>query len=145
MEILKDDHPILLTPCTDVKKHIIPHIHHLIHDMYETLYNSNGIGLAANQVGYNINLFIMDITKDRKNQHVFINPIILEFSEEKVIKEEGCLSYPDHYKQKERSKSIFITYLDRFGKQQAQRFKQTEAIVIQHEIDHLLGKSFLGE
>lgn len=122
----------------------------LISDMFETMYNSNGVGLAAPQVGLLHRLFVMDadvITEELdepdRGPKVFINPVILETSPEKVKMEEGCLSIPDVRDDVKRPADIKIQYLDRDFESHTEDFGGWMSRIIQHEFDHLNGVLFL--
>ena len=118
----------------------------LIKDMFETMRNANGIGLAANQVGADKSIFIIDISVIEGHEEikpiVFINPKITYRSENKVFIEEGCLSIPDIHAEVERSDAIKIDFLDTDLKSQTLEAKELLARVIQHEYDHLQGVLF---
>ena len=118
----------------------------LIKNMFETMRNANGIGLAANQVGADKNLFILDISKvegyEEIKPMVLINPKIIERSEELIIFEEGCLSIPDIRADVERPESIVITYQDTDLQTHKVRAGELLARVMQHEFDHLQGILF---
>lgn len=123
----------------------------LIEDMFDTMYNSNGVGLAAPQIGRAIQLFVMDtdiMTEDLEGEKnlgpmVFINPEVISGSEEKTIMEEGCLSIPDVRDDIARPGSIQVRYLDRNFEEKTQEFSGWPARVIQHETDHLNGVLFI--
>ena len=117
----------------------------LLDDMLETMYKSNGIGLAAPQVGILSRLIVMDCTeKDKKKKPLkFVNPEILETSSEKSEFEEGCLSLPAQFSKVERPKVVLVKYKDENGKHNEKRFYGLEATCLQHEIDHLNGKLFV--
>ena len=115
-----------------------------IKDMFDTMRNANGIGLAANQVGIDKSIFIVDLRpvegyEDSKPM-VFINPEIVTKSEESVILEEGCLSLPNLRADVERPEIIEIKYLDTDEKEHILEADEWMARVIQHEYDHLIGK-----
>ena len=118
----------------------------LIKNMFDTMNNANGIGLAANQVGANKKLFIVDLTKveDYENSKpiVFLNPKIVKHSEEQIVFEEGCLSIPDIRGDVERPEAITIEYQDAELKEQTMDADNLLARVIQHEYDHVLGILF---
>lgn len=118
----------------------------LIANMWETMKNANGIGLAASQVGADKKIFIVDISQvenyEDTKPSVFINPEIIEYSEEKTIIEEGCLSIPDIRANVERPKEITIKYFDTDMKEKVLKADELMARVIQHEYDHLLGILF---
>ncbi len=120
-------------------------IRKLVEDLFETMYAAPGIGLAAIQVGIAKRIFTADLSKkeeDRQPQ-VFINPEITWASEEKSVREEGCLSIPDYYEDIERSAAMKVKYLDLDGKTQETEAKDLFAACIQHEIDHLNGVLFI--
>ena len=119
----------------------------LIDNMFETMYNEKGIGLAANQVGKSINLFITDTTgtEDEENLFkpmIFINSSIIN-SEGEFIMEEGCLSLPKQFADIERPKSITLCYTNEQNKIIEEKKDGLEARILQHEIDHLSGKLFV--
>jgi len=118
----------------------------LISNMFETMHNAHGIGLAANQVGANKAVFIIDLAGVEEYENfkpiVFINPFINKYSEDKCIIEEGCLSIPDIRSEVERPSEIEITYLDTNFKEQKFQADKLLARVIQHEYDHLRGIYF---
>jgi peptide deformylase len=114
-------------------------------DMLDTMYDAPGIGLAAIQVGEPLRMLVIDLAKEGEEPapHVFINPEILESSDERSVYEEGCLSIPDYYAEVERPASVRVKYLDRYGKQQEIAAKGLMATCLQHEIDHLNGVLFI--
>ena len=117
----------------------------LLEDMIETMYKSNGIGLAAPQVGVLKRLVVMDCSEQntQKKPLKFINPEILSLSSEKSEFEEGCLSLPTQYAKVERPSNIEVKYEDENGKKIKKNFSGIEATCLQHEIDHLDGKLFV--
>ena len=122
----------------------------LIDDMFETMYNSSGVGLAAPQVGELIQLFVMDadaITDELEETNlgpmVFINPEIVELSGDKVKMEEGCLSIPDVRDDVKRPLNVKLKYLNRDFELQESEFSGWISRIIQHENDHLEGILFL--
>lgn len=114
-----------------------------IEDMFETMYDAQGIGLAATQVDFHERLIVIDVSQDRDQKLVLINPEILWASEEKQVGEEGCLSVPGIYDGVERSTSVKVRALDENGNSREIEAEGLLAICIQHEIDHLLGKVFV--
>jgi len=114
-------------------------------DMLDTMYDAPGIGLAAIQVGEPIRLLVIDLAKEGEEPapHVFINPEILERSDERSVYEEGCLSIPDYYAEVERPASVRVKYLDRDGKEREIAAEGLLATCLQHEIDHLNGVLFI--
>ena len=114
----------------------------LINDLFETMYNSNGIGLAAVQVGILKRILVIDVSnKDKKKEPLsFINPIIKKVSNETSIYEEGCLSIPDTFIEIERPKICEVEYINIDGKIQNLKCDGLLATCLQHEINHLDGK-----
>ena len=123
----------------------------LIDDMFDTMYNSNGVGLAAPQIGQNIRLFVLDtdvMTEEIEGEKnygpmVFINPEIIEIGEEKTIMEEGCLSIPDVRDDITRPDRIKVRYLDGDFNEKEEVFTGWPSRAIQHETDHLNGVLFI--
>ena len=117
----------------------------LVEDMFETMYEAPGIGLAAIQVGEPKRVITMDLAKkdDPKDPQVFINPEILWTSEDKAIYEEGCLSIPEYYSDVERPAQVKVKYLDLEGKARELEASGLLATCLQHEIDHLNGVLFI--
>ena len=114
-----------------------------IEDMFVTMYEANGIGLAATQVDFHERLIVIDVSQDRDQKLVLINPEILWASEEKQVGEEGCLSVPGIYDGVERSTSVKVRALDENGNSREIEAEGLLAICIQHEMDHLMGKVFV--
>ncbi|MCK5326308.1 MAG: peptide deformylase [Woeseiaceae bacterium] len=114
----------------------------LIDDMFETMYAAPGIGLAATQVDVHRRLLVTDVSTDKDQPHVFINPEILE-KDGVTVTEEGCLSVPGYYEEVERAEHIRVRYLDRDGAAREEEFVGLLAVCVQHEIDHLNGKLFV--
>ena len=114
----------------------------LIRDLFETMYQSKGIGLAAVQVGILKRILVIDVsTKDEKKKPLtFINPIIKKISEETSIYEEGCLSIPDTFIEIERPKICEVEYVDIDGKVKNLKCDGLLSTCLQHEINHLDGK-----
>ena len=114
----------------------------LINDLFETMYNSNGIGLAAVQVGILKRILVVDVSnKDEKKEPLsFINPIIKKISDETSVYEEGCLSIPDTFIEIERPKICEVEYIDINGKIQNLKCDGLLSTCLQHEINHLDGK-----
>jgi peptide deformylase len=117
----------------------------LADDMLATMYDAPGIGLAAIQIGEPLRMLVIDLAKEGEPPapHVFINPEILESSDDRSVYEEGCLSIPDYYAEVERPASVRVTYLDREGKAQEMMAEGLMATCLQHEIDHLNGVLFI--
>lgn len=134
--------PRLHTVAKPVQK-VDDRIRALAADMLETMYDANGIGLAATQVDVHERLIVIDISEERNAPLVLINPQVTWASEEKQVNDEGCLSVPGIYDGVERSTAIKVTALDRDGQPREIAAEGTLAICIQHEMDHLLGKVFV--
>ena len=117
----------------------------LVEDMFETMYDAPGIGLAAIQVGEPKRVVTLDLAKkdDPKKPMVFINPELVWSSEEKAVYEEGCLSIPEYYEDVERPAEVKVKYLDLEGKPQEIAANGLLATCLQHEIDHLNGVLFI--
>ena len=114
----------------------------LIKDLFETMYNSNGIGLAAVQVGILKRILVIDISgKDEKKQPLsFINPVIKTVSDETSVYEEGCLSIPNTFIEIERPKTCEVEFIDINGKVKNLKCDGLLSTCLQHEINHLDGK-----
>ena len=114
----------------------------LIKDLFETMYQSKGIGLAAVQVGILKRILVIDVsTKDEKKKPLsFINPIIKKISDETTVYEEGCLSIPDTFIEIERPRICEVEYIDIDGKIKNLKCDGLLSTCIQHEINHLDGK-----
>ena len=114
----------------------------LIDDMFETMYEAPGIGLAATQVNVPKRVIVIDLSNDKTEPYCFINPqIIAREGEEET--EEGCLSVPGIYDNVNRSRWVHVEALDRNGKPFTMKIDDLLAVCIQHEIDHLDGKLFV--
>ena len=112
----------------------------LIHNMKTVMYNNNGIGLAANQVGYNRRIFIIDVSNEKNSPQVFINPVIEKQAKEKLTEGEGCLSCPGKFVDVRRPIYVGLKWFCEHGKKQYKTFYNFPARVVQHEMDHLNGK-----
>ena len=115
----------------------------LIADMLETMYEANGIGLAATQVDVHERLIVIDVSEERNQPLVLINPEILWESDDVQVGDEGCLSVPGIYDGVERSQAVTVRALDGEGRSREIQAKGMLAVCIQHEMDHLLGKVFV--
>ncbi|MBS1773603.1 MAG: peptide deformylase [Bacteroidetes bacterium] len=150
-------HPILRKECEDITPDY-PELKKLIADMWETMYKSNGVGLAAPQINRGIRLFVVDTEQivenfddeDRKQypdekpiKTVFINAHIIEEEGEPWAYNEGCLSIPKVREDVHRKPVVRISYLDENFKEHEAEFKGITARVIQHEYDHIEGKLFI--
>ncbi|EGQ9097383.1 peptide deformylase [Vibrio alginolyticus] len=115
----------------------------LIDDMLETLYaTGNGIGLASTQVGRKEAVVVIDISDERNDPLILVNPEVLS-GENKALGQEGCLSVPEYYADVERYTSVVVSALDRDGNPITIESDEFLAIVMQHEIDHLSGNLFI--
>ncbi len=115
----------------------------LVDDMLYTMYEAEGIGLAATQVDVHERLIVIDVSQQRDQPLVLINPEITWASLETQINDEGCLSVPGIYDGVERSSAVKVQALDRDGKLQTHEAEGLLAVCIQHEMDHLIGKVFV--
>ena len=126
---------------------VTPEIRKLADDMFETMYDAPGIGLAAIQIAQPVRLITMDLVRKEaggaSEPRAFINPEIIGASEEMRVYEEGCLSIPNYYAEVERSAKVRIRYTDLDGKLHEEDAEGLFATCIQHEIDHLDGKVFI--
>jgi peptide deformylase len=165
--------PLVILPDAQLRlvstpvEQITPEIRTLVADMFETMYDAPGIGLAAIQIGVPWRVVTLDVAKrteppadeepaeadaddsqekrDRqpRNPIAFINPEITWSSEERSVYEEGCLSIPEYYEEVERPASVKVAYTDLDGKRQEIEADGLLATCIQHEIDHLNGVLFI--
>lgn len=115
----------------------------LVADMLETMYEANGIGLAATQVDVHERLIVIDTSEERNQPLVLINPEITWASEETQVGDEGCLSVPGIYDGVERSSAVKVRALDGDGQAREISAEGILAVCIQHEMDHLMGKVFV--
>lgn len=141
--------PILRKESEDISMDY-PNLQELIQNMYETMQKADGVGLAGPQVGLPINLFVVDLDPLAEDYpeykgflHAFINPVILEESEETETIEEGCLSLPGIHENVKRPAAIHAQYLDENGVEHDEWIEGFLARVFQHEYDHLEGKLFV--
>jgi len=112
--------------------------------LLEVLSQTNdGVGLAANQIGYNRRIFVMDVSNERDKPQVFINPVIKTKNNIKMGDIEGCLSCPGHEVKVSRSISVNLEWICRHGKKQFKTFYHLPCRVVLHEMDHLNGKLIL--
>jgi len=118
-------------------------IKQLITDMFETMHEAHGIGLAATQVDVHERLIVIDVSEGRDQPLVLINPEIVWASPEKKINDEGCLSVPGIYDGVERHERVHVRALDGAGKERVIEADGLLAVCVQHEMDHLLGKVFV--
>jgi peptide deformylase len=126
-------------------KRIDAGIRALVDDMFETMHDAPGIGLAAIQIGVAKRVVTMDLSKKEESHEprVFINPEITWASKEKSTHEEGCLSIPEYYEEVERPQQVKVKYLDLEGKTHEVEASGLFATCLQHEIDHINGVLFI--
>ena len=115
----------------------------LVGDMAETMYAAPGIGLAATQVNIHKRVIVVDVSNEKNNLKVLINPKLIKNSLEKKTHEEGCLSVPGVYEEVDRPDAVEILYQDISGKTCTIETNGLLSVCIQHEMDHLLGKVFV--
>lgn len=115
----------------------------IIDDMFETMYDANGIGLAATQVDIHKRIIVIDVSESRDQPLVFINPEIIVLDGPDHSYDEGCLSVPGFYETVVRPEKVSVKYLDRDGNSCEMQPEGLLAVCIQHEIDHLNGKLFV--
>jgi peptide deformylase len=139
------NHPVLKQRTASIED-MSDDLRSLIHDMFETMYKANGIGLAANQVGKGLSLTVIDIADrdegEDPGQLVLINPVIEAFSDDEEEFEEGCLSLPDYRDTVVRPSAVQVRFLDADMKPRVMEVDGLLARVMQHEIDHLNGLYF---
>ncbi len=136
-QVLREETKTITTFDSDLKQ--------LVDDMVETMYDAPGIGLAAPQIGESLKLIVVDISKDREDEHEFmamVNPEIVEH-EGSQLDEEGCLSVPELTAKVKRFQKITVTFQDLEGNEQKLETEDRFAVVLQHEIDHLNGILFI--
>ena len=114
----------------------------LLDDMFETMYDAPGIGLAASHVDVHQRFMVIDISEEKNQPQVFINPELSDKSGEQIY-QEGCLSVPGIFADVTRADAVTVRFLDRQGQPQELRADGLLAVCIQHEMDHLDGKLFV--
>jgi peptide deformylase len=142
LEILEFPDPRLRTQATPVTE-VTDATRALIDDMFETMYDAPGIGLAATQVDVHQRLLVIDVSEDRSEPLVFINPEIVVLDQDLGEYDEGCLSVPGFYETVRRPQRVEVTALDRDGAPFTRAVEGLLAVCLQHEIDHLDGKLFV--
>ena len=144
LKLYEYPHPVLKQKTEKVEK-VDGEIRKLLDDMLETMYASNGCGLAAPQIGVSKKIVVIDIAHEDEepNPLYMVNPEIVWKSEEKVCGEEGCLSVPGQRAEVERFASVKIKYSDYDGNEQEMLAEDFLAIAIQHELDHLDGVLYI--
>ncbi|MDR1142291.1 MAG: peptide deformylase, partial [Planctomycetaceae bacterium] len=144
MKILSYPHPVLKYKCKPIQK-IDQGLRDIIAEMFQTMYDTQGVGLAANQVGLPYRLFVMNATGDhekKEEEYVFINPVILKKSG-KIRDNEGCLSFPEIHADVIRPEFIEVESIALNGEVQHFDWDGRLARIVQHETDHLNGIGFI--
>ena len=144
LDIITVPDPLLRTASTPVEQ-VDDQLRRLIDDMFETMYDAPGIGLAAIQVAVPKRLLIADVAREDEEpqRRVFVNPEIVWTSQERSVYNEGCLSIPEQYAEVERPARCRVAYIDYDGQQQEDELDGLLATCVQHEIDHLDGTLFV--
>ena len=148
LPILEAPHPILSQKALAVQEHEFgEELDQFITDMVETMYDAPGVGLAAPQVGRSQRILVADPGNDEgkaaRQLYKMVNPEIIEHGTEKITYEESCLSVPAFYLKMKRYKRIHIQWRDGLGNTYSEWFEEFPAIVLQHEMDHLEGRTLL--
>lgn len=142
MKIVNYPDKILLTPCEPLKEfNGAFYLHEFIEDMKKTMVEASGLGLAAPQVGFSLQVFVMKLKNGEIKE--FINPKFTAHCHDVKIGDEGCLSFPNIMLQVERSTECYVSYQDITGERREAVLEGLEAIIFQHEYDHLQGNTFL--
>lgn len=144
LEIITAPDPRLKLIAKPVEK-VDKQLQKFMDDMLETMYASNGIGLAATQVGDLRRVLVMDISQREgvREPMFLVNPEIIDKSEDENVYMEGCLSFPEQFAEVARPRTVKIRYLDYDGKQQEIEADELLSTCVQHEIDHLNGVTFV--
>ncbi len=142
LNILRYPDPRLHTVAKPVET-VDARIRQLVDDMLETMYEADGVGLAATQVDVHERVLVMDTSDTRNHPRVLINPELIETSEEMILGDEGCLSVPTIYDKVPRHARVRVRALDRSGESHEFEAEGLLAVCVQHEMDHLLGKVFV--
>jgi peptide deformylase len=142
LNILKYPDPKLHTVAKPVAE-VDARIRQLVDDMLETMYEADGVGLAATQVDVHERVVVIDTSSERNEPRVLINPELTARSEEMVDGEEGCLSVPTIYDKVKRHAKVSVRALGRDGQPHEFEAEGLLAVCVQHEMDHLLGKVFV--
>ena len=142
LTILRYPDPRLHTVAKPVA-HVDARLRQLADDMFETMYEAQGIGLAATQVNVHERFIVVDVSENRDQPMVLINPEIVWASEETRVGDEGCLSVPGIYDGVERALAVRVQAMNLDGQLQTHEAEGMLAVCIQHEMDHLMGKVFV--
>lgn len=142
LNILRYPDPRLHTVARPVAQ-VDDRIRRLVDDMIETMYEANGVGLAATQVDVHERVIVIDTSEERNDPRVLINPELLKLSQEMIVWEEGCLSVPTIYDKVDRHARVTVRALDRDGRPYQFDAEELLAVCVQHEMDHLRGRVFV--
>ncbi len=142
LSVLRFPDERLKTKATQVTE-VNDNIKTIVNDMFETMYDENGVGLAATQVNIHQQIVVIDVSENKENPIVLINPEIIAKSEETLVNEEGCLSVPGCYAKVDRHTQVTVKALDINGEEFTLDGEELLAICIQHELDHLKGILFV--
>ena len=154
LRIIEVPDPVLRAQSAPVER-VDDDLRRLVGDMFETMYDANGIGLAAVQVAITRRLVVIDLQEPEpveegeepgppvRRPHVFVNPEILSRSDARKVYNEGCLSIPEQYAEVERPDIIRARWLDEKGREQEGEFGGLMSVCLQHEVDHLNGVLFI--
>ena len=142
LDILRYPDPRLHTVARPVAQ-VDDRIRTLVDDMIETMYEAEGVGLAATQVDVHERVIVIDTSEGRNDPLVLINPELVEASDERVMTDEGCLSVPEIFDKVSRHARVRVRALDRAGQVQEFDSEGLLGVCVQHEMDHLLGKVFV--
>ena len=140
MQIIKHPNKILRQPTEEVNFPLSEQNKIIIKNMINLMYQENGICLAANQVGHSMKIFVMDVSNERNNPQVFINPVVKAKNNIKMSDIEGCLSCPGEEVKVSRSLSVNLEWKCEHGKNQHKTFYHLPCRVVLHEMDHLNNK-----
>ena len=142
LDILRYPDPRLHTVAKPVRE-VDERIRKLVDDMLETMYEAQGVGLAATQVDVHERVIVLDVSDERNEPRVLINPELLSVSDEMVVGDEGCLSVPQIYDKVPRHARVTVRALGRDGRPYQFDAEELLAVCVQHEMDHLIGKVFV--
>ena len=142
LSILRYPDPRLYTVARPVAE-VDDRIRRLVDDMLETMYDAEGVGLAATQVDVHERVIVIDTSETRDEPLVLINPELIEKSDEMTLGDEGCLSVPEIYDKVPRHARVKVRARDRSGETREFAAEGLLSVAVQHEMDHLLGKVFV--
>lgn len=142
LDVLRFPDPRLRTKAAPVTE-VNDDIKRIVDDMFDTMYAEKGVGLAATQVNIHQRIVVIDVSEDKEQSYVLINPEIIKKNDETMVNEEGCLSVPSCYAKVDRHTAVTVKALDRNGNEFELDGEELLAICIQHELDHLEGILFV--